>query len=207
MFLRLAIENSERESFCRALLVSSLIMEQESTAGDRIDGTINDMLSHVGGLLPEDSSDNFEADLEQLIQSAYKLWTGIARNKLYFEPNFEHGPATNLAWRSFSPSNTDANSAGGELKVESRDDPGVLVVFPRLYIVEGNREPVSISTGALLRRSQTLEVINEIENGPSDVLRLSPAMPRSMSNRVKSRHARGASTSQQKGLGVQPFLE
>jgi hypothetical protein len=205
IFLRLAMENSERESFCRALFASSLMTEQERTVEDRIELTMNDMLSHVGGLLPENSCDSFEADLEHLIRSAYELWKAVARDQRYFEPNFQHGPSTNLAWRSFSLSDTDR--AGEVVEVESRDDPGMLAVFPRLYIVEDNGELVSISTGALLRKSQTLEATNEIERDDSDGLRLSPTIPRTMSNRVKSRHARGASTTQQKGLGIQPFLE
>ena len=203
VFLRLAIESSDRESFCRALFATSLVTEQERTVDDRIGQIIHDMLQHVGGLLSDEKYDRFEEDLEHMIQGAHDLWKAIAWDRRYFEPSFRYGPSPGVTWRSFCLPEREE----GLLETDSRDNPGVLVVFPRLYIVENNREPVSISAGTLLRKSQTLEATNEIDREESDVPGLSPTIPRAMSNRQKSRHVRGTSATQRNGLGVQPFLD
>jgi hypothetical protein len=157
LLLRQAVVCSRRESFCRALLLKMFPDEQADSAKERVKRVAADVIKEVQDLLPPDNAERFKSELEQIAKSARDIWWGIQRTSERFEYSFElvH---QDIDWEPLSFANGEQipPSDGG-----SRDEE-LLVVFPRLYVVEDD-EPEAITPGIVLRRSQLAVAARELE--------------------------------------------
>lgn len=101
----------------------------------------------------------------------------------------------------------DANTAGEirqRIAIQGGRDDELLVVFPRLYVVEKNHVPEPVNAGTVLRRSQTLAAAQELEEQP-----VSPTFGRATSTRCRPQKPRNLpiSVHGKRSSGAQAFLE
>jgi len=163
LLLREAISCSKRESFCRALLGKMLPDEQADAAKERAKRVAAHVMLEVQELLPPDDAEKFKSGLERVAQYASDVWQDIQRAKERFEYNFELVSYQDIDWQPLSLEE-DANGEQAPTSDEGGKDLELLVVFPRLYIVEDD-EPDPITPGIVLMRSQSLAAARELEKG------------------------------------------
>jgi len=186
VLLRQAVHNSKKESFCRALLLSMFPEEQETTRGQRMESVIDDVMWAVKELLTPAKVESFQSELKAFVEDAGNTWKTMQHIRERFEPSFDLVRVEGYEWQTLL---FDTN-ATGEPAIQGGRDDELLVVFPRLYIVEKNHEPEPLSTGTVLRRSQSLEAAQELEKQP-----LSPTFGRAMLTRTRPQKSRNLSIS------------
>jgi len=190
VLLRQAVHNSKKESFCRALLLSMFPDEQKEAAGQRMKQVIQDIMWNVEELLPSATTKTFQSDLEWFIWRACNTWVIMQHIRKRFEPSFELVRLKDFEWQTLL---FDANVAGEmeqRTTMQGGRDDELLVVFPRLYIVEKDHEPDPVTPGTVLRRSQSLAAAQELEKQP-----LSPTFGRATSTRSRPQKPRNLSIS------------
>jgi hypothetical protein len=190
VLLRQAISNSEQESFIRAVLSSILPKEQDELAELRTGYVIDDVMWIMEDLLPADKAEAFETHLERFVLHAHRVGEVIRTERKRVEPNFDPVSSKDFEWRSFQFDSQASDKAGQKPSVQSVRDDELLVVFPRLYVVENNQDPRPLNTGTVLRNSQALAATEEIVEHP-----LSPTMGRPTSTRSRVRQGRQSSGS------------
>lgn len=158
LLLRLAMKDSKRESFARAVLLSLFPEDQAKIAAKGVERVIREVLYSVRDLLSEAQCDSFRSGLELVVQEAQHSWQRIQFAREKFEPLFTLKHFQDLEWE---PLKLDEGEKGSQIQGSYRDD-ALLVIFPRIYIVEDN-EPDPITPGVVLMRSQSMAAAKEIE--------------------------------------------
>jgi hypothetical protein len=202
--IRQAISNSEHESLFRGVLLAILPEESEAAADMRVRKVVEEVLEYVQDLLPEDRIEEFTSSLEKLVRDACEVWEETRMTRRHFEPHFESKRFGDIECLPLNFSGLRTSKTGQELTSQGAGDEELLVVFPRLYLVETDKIPEPITAGTMLGRSQSLRAAEELEKQPH-----SPIIGRAMSLRQKPHHRDrriSISTQGSKGLGIQPFL-
>lgn len=190
----LAVRESKKESFCRGLLLSLFPDEQESAANERIDSVTEHVMRHVHGLLLNPEGEEFEAGLSRLARSAYETWATIRAIKERYEPSFDGAPVEGFEWDTLLFDGDIVGSTDEKTAIHGGRDDAILIVLPRLYVIEKNQPPQLIADGTVLRRSQSLAAAQELEEeqmAPQANL----TFGQTSSNRPKPRRRRNASGS------------
>jgi hypothetical protein len=185
LLLRQAVRNSKRESFCRALLLSMFPEEQEVAAGERVNRVIEDM-RNVEDLLPQAKIEDFRSELGQFVRRTCKTWVTVQRIRERFEPSFELTRVKDLEWQALLFEASAASEKEPTTAIQGGRDDELLVVFPRLYVVEKDQEPEPVTAGTVLKRSQSLAAAQELEEQPLSPTFGTATSPRS--RRVKPRN-------------------
>ena len=199
--LRQAIQNSEKESFCRAVLLSVMPEEQQSAAKERVEFVLDDIVNAVHSLLPLETRKAFELSLKEFVLKACYNWDAMRRIKQRLEPSFHLEHLEDREWHTLDYDPSIAGETEQRPAIQGGRDDELLVVFPRLYIVRKSHPPHPITAGTVLRRSQSLAATQEIERPLSD------ALGRSIS--IRSRRQRNLSISAHKNRSSEagPFLD
>ena len=195
LLLRLAVVHSKKESFCRALLLAMFPDEQAQAAKDIVVRVASEMMSFVRDLLPTESSERFQSELEDITKKASDIWLDVQRTKERFEPNFELVQDQDPEWQSICFEEDVGSMAGGveqgpTRNAESERGEVLLVVFPRLYVVEDD-EPEPVASGVVLRRSQAAAAALELEKDRGS----NPTFGRVRSTRSRQSRTRNQSIS------------
>ncbi|KKA21590.1 hypothetical protein T310_4377 [Rasamsonia emersonii CBS 393.64] len=177
----LAMKNSKKESFCRALLLSIDPDTQAKNLEKRMKQVVTNVGSYLDGLLSETQYTAFCRSLEEVVKDAADLWKTIQHSRAKYEPDFDP-----LEWgdteldpfpyaEASTASDQDMNGGGN-------NDENLLFVFPRLCQVQNNeRNPCNFATS--LRRWQCLAAERELKKREPS----SPTIGRVASGRRRSR--------------------
>jgi len=144
---------------------------------------------NVEDLLPATKVETFRSELEDFVQTACDAWVIMRRIRERFEPNFELVHLKDFEWQPLLFNVNFAGETDQGTAIQGRDDE-LLVVFPRLYIVEKDDKPDPITAGIVLRRSQSLAAAQELEEQP-----LSPTFSRTTPTRSRPQKQRNLSIS------------
>ncbi|PIG84487.1 hypothetical protein AARAC_009919 [Aspergillus arachidicola] len=175
----LAASDSEKEPFCRSILLSIDPEAQNKALRSRVQVVIRNVLSsHLQEILPETHLTGLRQSLEKVVQKAAEVWQPIGRAKRRYEPDFEP--------LKFGRSQI-SQKASGEI---------LLTVFPSIAAV-GDGKRIPLTYVVQLRRSQTQCVKAEQEirqtSGP-------PTVGRMASNRAGRRSNASSNTNNANGL-------
>ncbi|TVY36883.1 hypothetical protein LSUB1_G006895 [Lachnellula subtilissima] len=194
LLVHLATTDSKKESFCRAVLLSVFPEDQAKNAVKAIERVVRDVPYCIRELLSEAQYDSFKVGLKDVVQQAYYAWQLIQSANEKFEPLFKLKHFEDIEWQPlrFETSSTGDNEET-TLRTPGGDD-ALLVIFPRLYIIEDN-EPEPVTQGVVLMRSQSTAAAREIEtiNLPSPTTGRPGPKSRAIRSRTKSISLNGGS--------------
>jgi hypothetical protein len=176
----LAAKDSEKESFCRGLILSINPDKEKSVGQKRIENVTRNMMQHLDGFLPSPKHAEFEAELSQLVHSSYDTWAGIRTARERYEPVYtKEMEGFDLNTLSFGDAigPVDQNMA-----IQGVKDDDILHIFPRLYVIENNQKRVIVE-GTVLRRSQSLAAAQEVDGQQREVPRNTGSRRRTNSGR------------------------
>ncbi|KAL4898838.1 hypothetical protein BDW74DRAFT_189902 [Aspergillus multicolor] len=135
----LAASDREKESFCRAILLS-ISPETESI---NLQSRIQAVVRNVSMLL------QLRASIEKIVERAVQVWHHMQRSPQRFEPDFEPLKWDDDQWTSFDV--PEGSPAKSEDNAEMPDEI-LLTVFPRLTVVENNSRVMIAEVVNLMKR-------------------------------------------------------
>ncbi|KGO41767.1 hypothetical protein PEX2_107620 [Penicillium expansum] len=135
----LAVKNSEKETFCRRILLSIDPHAEQVTLKAEIQAVVQRMSSYADGLFPEVQHDLFCTKIQSIVQNAVEFWLPTQRSQQKFETDFEE---------LFDPDDKDRDLfpfAGENTTLVAQDHgPYLLNVFPSISLVEdGYHNPLT----------------------------------------------------------------
>ncbi|KAL4998901.1 hypothetical protein BDV10DRAFT_166012 [Aspergillus recurvatus] len=175
---RLAASDNGKESFCRSILLSIDPDAQNVVLQSRIQAVVDNVSSHLRGMLPDNQLSELRASIEKIAERAADVWLPVQRSLRKYEPDFEPLKWGDDQWDLLDF--PEGSSAENEDSPNTLDEC-LLTVFPCITMVEkGHR--ISRSYVVQLRRSQPqcLAAGRELANAP-----VSPAVGRVASNRPR----------------------
>lgn len=183
LLIRLAVANSKKESFCRGLLLSIDPEKQTKNASKRVEQVIREVAWYVRDSLSVVQYESFRPGLELVVQRACDFWRTMQCAREKFEPYFELNDYTDIEWQPLK-------FEGGEqsLTRASDVDEKLLVIFPRIYIIEDD-EPDPITNGVVLMKSQSTAAAEEenLERRKSSSPTVGKAAPKLRSNKTRNK--------------------
>ncbi|KAE8139544.1 hypothetical protein BDV38DRAFT_280897 [Aspergillus pseudotamarii] len=152
--------NSEKESFCRSILLSLDPPTQESICLEGIQTVVKNVSEYFYELLSEEQRPAFHNTLSKVVQNAAAVWKPIQRSKRRYELDFDPPTADDECEVFMFPS---SNNAPKE-KTANQKNPNktYLTVFPRVSIIE-NEEMTVYTAPIQLNSSQPQWVAAESE--------------------------------------------
>lgn len=178
-----AVQDSRKEAFRRAMLISICAQEQAQILQDRVANVAASFMSFVKGLVEEDQIETLNSDAKAFTNLASEVWQRIQRLQERFEPNLEYTQDEGFDWQTI-PLEGERSLKNDEI-TNALSDRVLLVIFPRIYIAK-DAEPRPVTSGAVLWESQTVIAAQEIrDEGPS-----SPTFGRGYQNWGRTERAR-----------------
>ncbi|KAI9873485.1 MAG: hypothetical protein M1830_000360 [Pleopsidium flavum] len=162
LLVRQAMANSKKESFCRAVLLSMFSEDQARNAAKGIERVVREVPWCVRNLLSDAQYDSFRLGLEHVVKQAYHAWQLIQSATEKFEPLFKLKHFEGIEWQMLSLDEDGAGAKEQSMVQTPEGDEALLVIFPRIYIIEDN-EPEPITHGVALMKSQSIAAAAEIE--------------------------------------------
>jgi hypothetical protein len=154
LFVQEAVNNSRRESWCRAFLLPMFPQYQERVVAERCARVVHEVMSVVQGLLPGEQIDLFRISLKQFTETTINAWQRIQRMKEKLKSDFDMTVYKEMRWQTLKlDGGTVSNSEGAEVNDIEDTSQVRLVVFPRLYVIDDNKT-VPVTAGVVLKKSQ-----------------------------------------------------
>jgi hypothetical protein len=199
LLYRQAPINQRKERFLRGLLLSMYPDDQNAHGEDCIDSVIDGMRDSVGvgEILPVETMESFENDLEQLVERFQEVWKTIQRSFQKLEPNFTYCITPDRPWQILRTHlETSQNGNKAEVHAVTNNVEDNVVVIPRIYLMETDKDPAPITFGLVLQKVQLDAAAEEIRNAP-------PSAPFAPSNSIRHRNrpSRTLSTGGERNLG------
>jgi hypothetical protein len=170
--------DSEKEAFCRRILLSIDPGAEDETLKSEIRAVVQRMSSYVRGLFSEAQHDLFCSKIKSIVQNAAEAWLPIQRSQQKFETDFELIDLEEDEWCHFS-------FAGNNTAREAQDLQGlnILTVFPCISLVEGgDHEPLTDITRLCSSQELYLAAQHEAtQMASSTIARRSSTRPRRQS--------------------------
>jgi hypothetical protein len=177
LLVDLAMEDSNKESFCRALFQTVSPEAHSGNAERRIRKVVDNVSSYASDLLPKEQFERLLRGLDEVARTASEIGTVMQRTKEKYEPDFEPEQWGDAEWDPLSFMDPEEALVNGD----GDADETLLVVFPRTcQIREKERTPCDFVT--VLRKHQTIVAERELKKKPS-----SPTPGRGVSGRTRSR--------------------
>ena len=152
--------NSEKESFCRSVLLSLDPPTQESICLEGIQTVVKNVSEYLYELLSEEQRLAFHNTLSKVVQKAAAVWKPIQQSKRRYELDFDPPTADDECEVFMFPS---TNNAPKEKSANQRNPNKVsLTMFPRVSIIE-NKEITAYTRPIQLSSSQYQWVAAESE--------------------------------------------
>ena len=160
------IANVEKKSILRGLLLS-VSQEEEARSQEvktkRISATISDAIGPLKALLPPETYDKLQSDLEDVLQKAISAWEPLQRHHNHYESNAVAN-RTNWEWKSviFTGIGVDLETRHASA---FEHDEAAMVVFPRVCAIDKSARPVyaPVFSGIVLQKSQLAAAEEEPE--------------------------------------------
>jgi hypothetical protein len=186
LLVRLAAVKSGKESFCRALLLSIFPEEQTENAMKAVERVVKEVTSYVRDLLSVAQYENFRLGLKEVAQQACDAWRSMQYAKEKFELFFDLTYYEDLPWQALRFEEGGAGPREPTSTGIFEGDKELLVIFPRVYVVE-DAEPDPISNGVVLMKSQSTAAAKEIERKNPSSPTAGKAVPRPRPNRSRTK--------------------
>ncbi|GAA93105.1 hypothetical protein AKAW_11217 [Aspergillus luchuensis IFO 4308] len=132
----LAATNSEKESFCRSILLSIDPETQARVCLKNVQSVVKNVSAYLDELLPEDQRNAFLKSLSKVIQRAVDIWKPVQRAQRRYVPDFE-SPHAEDEWEAFTFP-TDENPTTETNANQKNPNNFSLTVFPRICVIENN---------------------------------------------------------------------
>jgi hypothetical protein len=183
LLVRLAAANSKKESFCRGLLLSIDPEEQTKNASKRVERVIKEVAWYIRDSLSVVQYESFRSGLELVVQRACDIWRIVQCAREKYELYFELNHYTDIEWQPLKFEGGEQN-----LTRASDVDEQLLVIFPRIYIIEDD-EPDPITNGVVLMKSQSTAAAEEeeVERRKPSSPTVGKATPKSRSNKTRNK--------------------
>ena len=162
LLVRLAVANSKKESFCRAVLISMFPEDQAINVVKAVERVVRDVSWSVRKLISDVQYDRFKLGLENVVHQAHETWQLVQCTREKFEPYFELRHYDDIEWQSLKFDERIAVTEKKNTPRASERDDVLLVIFPRIYLVADN-EPDPVTSGVVLMKSQSAAAVEEIE--------------------------------------------
>ncbi len=162
LLIRLAVADSKKESFCRAVLLSMFPELQAKNAAKAVERVVREVSWSVRSLISDTQYDRFKLSLEDVVRQAHDAWQLVQRSREKFEPIFEPRHCDDIEWQPLKLDDRSAVAGKEKTMTASERDDVLLVIFPRIYIVEDS-EPEPVTQGVVLMKSQSAAAAEEIE--------------------------------------------
>ena len=185
--------NEEKETLCRALLLSMLPNEQLETTEKIISNVVQEVVGVVQTLVPLSTAEPLRKTLRPIVEDATKTWWRMQRCKGRLEADVGLEGFPDWEWNTIDifPDNTDNSSLQ-----QSGGNDEMVVVFPRVFLMaQDGYDPVF--PGFVLRQAQTIDAVREMERLEAS----SPTAGRASSIRQNQARARRMSSSAGRGSG------
>ncbi|PLN84763.1 hypothetical protein BDW42DRAFT_31144 [Aspergillus taichungensis] len=131
-----AAKDSEKESFCRSMLLSMDSDTQARTCVENVHLVVRNVSAYLDELLAEDQRHTFHEFLRKVVQKASEIWKPIQCSRRRFEPDFEP-PLADDVWLPFAvPGSDKATAENGASK--RYKNCRAISVFPRLSVIEND---------------------------------------------------------------------
>lgn len=176
--LQQAIIDSKKEAYCRSILLSMFPEDQAKICEERVEAVIGGVGAYAQDLLSAAQYETFRAGLKQVVQEASDIWKVVQHATQRYEPDF--ALVEDYGWEplTFGERTTVPEEEGSAKITELGKDEELLVVFPRVYLVEDS-EPLPITPGIVLKKSQSAEATQELERKN----KINPALARISTSR------------------------
>ncbi|RDH26166.1 hypothetical protein BDQ94DRAFT_176594 [Aspergillus welwitschiae] len=132
----LAATNSERESFCRSILLSIDPETQARICLKNVQSAVNNVSAYLDELLPEDQRSAFLRSLSKVIQKAVDIRKPVQRAQRRYVPDFE-SPHAEDEWEAFTFPTVENPTTETNANQKSPNNFS-LTVFPRICVIENN---------------------------------------------------------------------
>ncbi|KAL7649261.1 hypothetical protein ACMYSQ_012372 [Aspergillus niger] len=132
----LAATNSEKESFCRSILLSIEPETQARICLKNVQSAVKNVSAYLDELLPEDQRNAFLRSLSKVIQKAVDIWKPVQHAQRRYVPDFE-SPHAEDEWEAFTFP-TDENPTTETNANQKSPNNFSLTVFPRICVIENN---------------------------------------------------------------------
>jgi hypothetical protein len=155
----LAENDTEKEGFCRRLLLSIDQNAEESILQARIQTVIRNVSSYLWTLLSDTQHDAIRISIGKVVQRAAEFWLPIQRAQQRYETAFDLVDFVDEDWKPFHFPGDDAIPNRHDQVVR---DVNILTVFPCISLVNGgDRDP--LTQIVQLRSTQKLSIEAEYE--------------------------------------------
>lgn len=190
LLARTAVHASEKESFCRSILLSIDPDAHVKSRDTRVQTVVRNVSSALFDLLPENRFQEFRGSLDKVAREAAGVWEPFQRSKKRYEPDFEPLQWGDGEWDPFM-----FPGDGEDQMLEGFPDSNLLTVFPRISIIDDNgRSPCTVVMQ--VRRVSRICVSAEQEFGQQIA---SPPVKRVASARSRRRSMTSHSTKEGNG--------
>lgn len=131
-----AAKDSEKESFCRLILLSIDPATQARTCFENVQLVVQNVSACLNELLSEDQRHTFHKSLSNVVQKASEVWKPIQCSRRRYEPDFDP-PLADDEWMSFVVPSSEKTTAANDA---SKKNPycHAISVFPRLSVIEND---------------------------------------------------------------------
>lgn len=157
----LATTNPEKEQFFRRVLTSVAEDKENAVMGERIKNVLERAVDSFYPHLDEDSKRTFHTSLKDPLRSAINTWRSIQRRKGRFEADISLDTRPQWRWVVLNWDKKGNAFSEREVATEQLQDIGrMLVLFPRVFIVDGENES-PVFPGVILPHSETKSAEDE----------------------------------------------
>lgn len=181
----LAMKDSKKESYCRAILLAMNPEKQKMILEERKKTFLRNIGSYLLDLLPPVQYDELRQSLEAVAERACETWRSFQYNRSRYEPDFDLLDWGDEEWEPF-PFTRNSNTSE-QLNFNGDMDEAVLTILPRICRV-GNGECKPCNYGTVLTRYQCSGADRELR-------RKEPSSPRTMRAILDRPRTRGMSIS------------
>jgi hypothetical protein len=162
LLVRLAVADSKKESFCRAVLLSMFPEIEAKNAAKAIERVVREVSWSIRNLISDAQYDRFKLALEDVVRQAHYAWQLVQRTREKFEPFFEPRHYDDIEWQPLKLDDRSAVAGKEKMVRASERDDILLVIFPRIYVV-ADSEPDPVTQGVVLMKSQSAAAAEELE--------------------------------------------
>ncbi|KAJ5519884.1 hypothetical protein N7463_000337 [Penicillium fimorum] len=162
----LAETDSDKESFCRSMLLSINQQSQQETAKLRIQDVLRDVSSCVHSFLSAAQYEEFRQRVANIAEKAINIWLPLQRSQQKYESDFDPLDWNDNEWATFNlpGENTEKNTTAHGIASDT-----LLTIFPRISQVNGDRRhPLTFVTQLTKSHPLYIQAGQEINRKPDN---------------------------------------
>ncbi|KAJ5816156.1 hypothetical protein N7447_008389 [Penicillium robsamsonii] len=162
----LAETDSDKESFCRSMLLSIDQQSQQETIQFRIQHVLRQVSSCVHDLFSGAQYDEFRQRVANIVKKAIDIWLPLQRSQQKYESDFDPLDWNDNEWVTFNlpGENTEKNATAHGIASDT-----LLTIFPRIsQVKDGRRHPLTFVTQLTKTHPLYIQAGQEINSKPNN---------------------------------------